>query len=283
MPELFRRIAYLLNSRRRRRELKDELAFHSEMAARAGRTGRSQAARFGNSTRLAEQAREAWGWTWIDRLLQDLRYALRTLFRSPAFTITAILVLAIGIGTNIFIFSIINLLFLKPLPLRDPQSLVRLERQWPEALPNSSSDVMPYPVALFYRDHATTLSAVILMLGERLEFEDGNQPIRSYFVSANYFEELDASASLGRLLDPVRDAAPGAPLVAVISPAFWQRQFKSDPLIVGKTILLNHKHVTIVGVEPDDFPGLGGAAGSAEICLPINQQPQLVLGSSLPY
>ena len=112
MAELLRRLRYLLQQRRLHRELADDMEFHREMAARSGNGN------FGNMLRLQEQAREAWGWMWIDRLTQDLRYAARILRRSPGFTVTAVLVLAIGIGVNVTAFSLFNLITLKPLPIR---------------------------------------------------------------------------------------------------------------------------------------------------------------------
>src|SRR5690349_10179141 len=127
MSEFLRRLRYLLNRRRFDRELEGDMQFHREMAARAGR------ANFGNMLQLREDAREAWGWTWIDRLWQDLRYGVRVMARSPRFTLTAVLVLAIGIGVNVTAFSLFNMVALKPLPVPHPQSLVRLERRSPNA------------------------------------------------------------------------------------------------------------------------------------------------------
>src|SRR5258705_13979233 len=102
MAELLRRVRYLLLQRRLQQELADDMEFHREMAERSGNND------FGNVLRMQERAREAWGWMWIDRLMQDLRYAARILLRAPGFTVTAVLVLAIGIGVNATAFSLFN-------------------------------------------------------------------------------------------------------------------------------------------------------------------------------
>ncbi|MGD0892365.1 MAG: ABC transporter permease [Terracidiphilus sp.] len=267
MGELFRRIRYLLNRRRMDAELESDMEFHREMAARAGRNN------FGNTLRMREQCREAWGWTWLDRLIQDLNFTARTLFRSPGFTITAVLVLAIGIGVNIAAFSLFNMVALEPLPVRDPGSLVRVQRRSPEII----SGEMPYAFAMFYREHSKTLSAVLTMAGARLHFEDDAQGLHTNFVSANFFRELGATAAYGRLLDPERDEAANAPPVVVLGHDFWQQRFESDPNIVGKVIHLDHKPVTVVGVAPNGFSSLDNE--DADVWLPMSEQPYFIEGS----
>ncbi|MGO4210484.1 hypothetical protein AB4043_06585 [Terriglobus sp. YAF25] len=121
MGELWRRLWYLLHRRQMQRELQDEMAFHREMLERSG-TPRKH---FGNERLLQERAHETWGWTWIERLGQDLRYGMRTLMRSPSFSIAAVLVLAVGIGVNVAAFGLFNMFVLKPLPVRDPDTLVQ--------------------------------------------------------------------------------------------------------------------------------------------------------------
>ena len=249
MGEFFRRVRYLLNRRRLDRELENDMEFHREMAARDGRKN------FGNVLRLREESREAWGWTWIDRLLQDLRYGARMLGRSPGFTLTAVLVLAVGVGINVAAFSFFNVVMLQLLPIRNPETIVRLQRRSPEA----SFRVMSYPQMAFYRDHAKTLEAVMGTMGARLELDDDVQPVGGTFVTENYFTELGVRAAYGRLLDPMRDGAADAAPVAVLGYKFWQRRFGSDPSVVGRTIRLNKKMVTVVGVTADDFIALANA------------------------
>ncbi len=270
MRELFRRIRYRLSRRRREAELAADMEFHREMMARAGRHN------FGNMLNLREQAREAWGWIWLDRLAQDLRYGLRVMARSPGFALMAVLVLAIGIGVNVSAFSLFDMLALRPLPVPDPQSLVRLERRSPTAYTSE----MAYPSFLFYREHATTLSAAIAVLGvPPMQIDDDLERTSASFVTANYFSELGARAAWGRMLDPAADGTPGEPPVMVISYGLWQRRFAADPDVVGRIVRLNGKSVTIVGITPYALATLGGQ--HPDIWLPVAQQPYFVAGSNV--
>jgi predicted permease len=270
MGELIRRIRYLLNRRRFDAELENDIDFHREMAAREGRRN------FGNTLRLREQAHEAWGWTWLDRLGQDLRYAARMLARSPGFTAMAVMVLAIGIGVNVSAFSLFDMVALRPMPVRDPDSLVRLERRSPQ----SYTSEMPYPSFVFYRDHAKTLSAGMAVLGvPPMQIDEEVVPVSASFVTPNYFVELGAPAAYGRMMDPSRDDTLSAQPSVVLSYAVWQRRFSSDPNVIGRTLHLNKKAVTVIGITPFDFAGLGGQ--HPDIWLPIAQQPYLVEGSGV--
>jgi predicted permease len=270
MGEIFRRIRYLLNRRRWDAELESDLEFHREMAARAGRNN------FGNTLHIREQAREAWGWTWLDRLVQDLRYGARILLRSPGFTLLATIVLAIGIGVNVSAFSLFNLVALKPLPVPDADRIVRLERR----SPTSYTSEMAYQSFLFYREHAKTLSATMAVLGvPPMQIDNDTQSTGASFVTPNYFAELGASAAFGRLLDPKMDADPSAPPVVVLSYGLWQRRFGNDPKVVGRVIHLNSKPATIVGVTPFDFASLGGQ--HPDLWMPMAQQPYFIDHSSV--
>ncbi len=270
MGELWRRILYLVNRRRLDAELEADMEFHREMAASAGRSN------FGNTLRMREQAREAWGWTWLDRLVQDLRYGSRILVRSPGFTVMAVLVLAIGIGVNVSAFSLFNMVALKPLPVRDPTSIVRLERHSPDAYTSE----MAYPSFLFYQQHARTLSAAMAVLGvPPMQIDDDMQLSSASFATPNYFTELGTIPSFGRLFEPSRDSSPSAPPVVVLSYDFWQHRFSGDPSIIGRVIHLNRKPATVIGVTPYAFASLGSQ--TPELWVPIAQQPYFIEGSKI--
>ncbi|MBS1798243.1 MAG: ABC transporter permease [Acidobacteria bacterium] len=271
MNELTRRIQYLLHRRRMQQELYDEMQFHREMSTRAGAEPKS----FGNEALLHERAREAWGWIWIDRLLQDLRFGLRTLARSPGFTLTAVLVLAVGIGVNVAAFGLFNMFVLKPLPVRDPDTIVRLQR----SAPGSFASVIAYPSIKFYRDHAKTLRAFMVSTDREILLESESKPIRARFISANLFRELGAETSQGRLFDPERDEQKDSAPVVVLSHTFWQEHFDSDPSIVGRTVHLNHKPAIVIGIAPRNFSGLGLPREPA-FWMPLAQQPYFIEGST---
>ncbi len=267
MTSLFRRLGYLLNRRRFDKELADDMEFHREMAAREGKKN------FGNTLRLREEARDAWGWTWIDRFSQDLRFTLRMLRKSPGFTTAAVLMLALGIGVNVAAFGFFNLMLLRPLPIRHPETILHFQRRSPQ----NAADNFPYPEVAFFREHSQPLSAVLALSFDKLSMDGEEKPLNTHFVTANFLSELGAHPALGRILDPTRDEAADAPPVAVLSYGFWQRRFGADPSIVGRTIRLDGKPATIVGVAVSGFSGLG--LGTPDLWVPINQQPYFSGGS----
>lgn len=270
MREFLRRIYYLINRRRLDAELQNDMEFHREMAARAGRKN------FGNTLRLREQAYEAWGWTWLNRLVQDVRYGVRILLRAPGFTLMAVMVLAIGVGVNVAAFSLFDMIALTPLPVPEADRLVRLERK----SPTSYTSEMAYPSFLFYREHARTLSAAMAVLGvPPMQIDDDLQLTSASFVTPNYFTELGTRAAYGRMLDPSGDASHDAPPAAVLSYGLWQRRFGSDPSVVGRVIHINRKPVTVVGVTPFNFAALGGQ--HPDVWLPIAQQPYFIERSTV--
>ena len=158
MGELWRRVWYLLNRSRFERELREEMQAHREMAGMSGGAG----PRFGNTLRLREEARDQWGWAWLDHLSQDLRFGARLLWRTPAFTLTAIAVLALGVGLNLAAFQVFETVALSWLPVRSPQTLVRAIRR----TPTGSSTALSHPAFDFYRQRSKSVTPIGLMDGE---------------------------------------------------------------------------------------------------------------------
>jgi putative ABC transport system permease protein len=200
----------------------------------------------------------------MQTLWQDLRYGVRTLRKKPGFTFVAVLTLALGIGVNAALFSVFDAFVLKPLPLKNPESLVSLEGV------NARGErrrLFSYRDYLDYRDQTATLSDVVAWnkvratLGEgpppegEDEFAEGYEYLFGQIVSGNYFAALGAEMSLGRALQPTDDQQPDKDPVVVLSYGFWQRRFQSDPAIVGKTINLQGQAFTVIGVTARDFMG----------------------------
>lgn len=209
--ELWRRIHYLLNRSRLERELQEEMKTHREMKDAAE-------PRFGNTRRLREEARDVWGWNWWDQIVQDVTFGSRMLRKSPAFTLTAIAILALGVGTNIAAFQLLNILALNPLPVRDPSSLVRFDRR----APGAKSTAFPYPVMDFYAKNNAVLASSMGVARALVTLEfDTSRAVPMQFVTANYFSELGTVPALGRLLDPARDDAPDADAVVVLASSLW--------------------------------------------------------------
>ena len=261
---MLRKIHYLLNRKRLDQELADEMEFHREMAA--GKDG----VPFGNPLRLREEVRDSWGWTWIDDLQQDLKYGLRKLSASPGFTVMAVLMLAVGIGVNVAAFGFFNMVALRPLPVRDAQSLLRFQRE----AQDSASSAIAYPAFEFYRKNAKTVSGWIGVSRNSLRINDETQASAVQFVNADFFTELGAPMQMGRSFGGAREAG-----VVVLSYGYWQRRFGGDPSIVGKSILLNQTPATVIGVSSKQFSGLSMEAPAA--WLRLEDQPSYVRGSTL--
>ncbi len=241
---------------------------------------------FGGVAQIQERCREMRGNRWFEQLLQDLGYALRTFRRSPTFTLVAVLSLALGIGANTAIFSLINALLLRPLPVHDPARLAAVgdpTRVGSMSTGNVRNDIMSCPMYRDLRDQnhvftdvlasGRTGKLVVVVDPARTEEETA----RGRFVSGNYFSVLGVNAFRGRTFTAQEDRAPGSAPFVVISHAYWQRRFAQDPRTIGRTITLNKEPFTIVGVAPPGF--FGDIVGSAtEIWIPLSMQPQVVRG-----
>ena len=210
---------------------------------------------FGNATLLRERTHEAWGWAPFERLWQDLRYAVRQLKRYPGFTTVVVIVLAVGIGANCAIFSFVDAVFFRPLPVPHPDRLLRIYARGPSGHYGAG---FSYPEFEYLRDHTSSLSGLAVE-NERpqlhLVLGDSSVEIPGDFVSANYFHVLGIEPYMGRGFLPEEDVAAGRDPVVVISDALWTAYFNRDPGVLGRVISINSIPFKVVGVAPPDFSG----------------------------
>jgi predicted permease len=189
----------------------------------------------------------------METLLQDLRFGFRRLLKSPAFTIVAVLSLALGVGANAAIFSLINAVLLRPLPITDPANVLSVQ----VVGKNDSIDAFSYPNYVDFRDRNEVLSGLLVyrFAPMSLSREGNNERIWGYEVSGNYFDVLGVPAVRGRTFSPDEDRARNASPVAVLSYGCWQRRFGADPELVGKEIILNGHTFNVIGIAPEGFAG----------------------------
>ena len=206
----------------------------------------------------------------MDALLRDTRYAFRTLGRTPGFTFVVILMLALGIGSNTAIFSLLDQLLYRPLPVHDPGSLVRIEGPGPFRGRSFESNTFSYPMYRDLRDSSEVFSSTFARFGtaSTLVVDGQSERVQSEIVTGNFFEALGVQPVVGRLFSGADEQTPGGHPVVVLSHGFWQRRFSADPAVVGKSISVNGQPMTIVGVSPLGFHGIV-RADSFDIAVPI--------------
>lgn len=279
MGEFFRRIRYLINRRRFEAELESDMEFHREMAARAGRSN------FGNTLRMREQSREAWGWTWLDRLVQDVRHAARRLARSPGFTLTAVLTLAFGIGATTAIFSIVEGVLLSPLPFADPGRLVALGDTTEGSLWGGDPLVTGPEIPAYERGtHGFSSLGGYMQDGYELSGVGDPAQINGSQLTASVFPTLGVEPLLGRTFTQQEDE--GRQQVAVISYQMWRSRMHGDPRVLGQTVLLDRKPYRIIGVMPREFefPLVPGQLNRSELWVPMSlTQSDLVQSGAWHY
>jgi predicted permease len=263
MKMFSKRIGYLLPWRRRaaEQEIAEELRSIAAMA---------QPGELGSLTLAAEDARAELGWTRLEQASQDLRYAVRAARKSPGFTAAAVASLAIGIGVNATLFSLINTILWKSLPVREPEALLVLGWQDGPAVTQGFT----YNNYRVFRDHVPGLT--VAGYGRApLNVEIGGQlepTLQGHLVTGSYFPLLGLTPSAGRLLGPEDDRVPRGHAVAVLSYSYWQRRFAADPTVIGRAIAISGHPFTIVGVSPREFFGTEVGA-SPDLFLPIMMQP----------
>lgn len=251
-----RKLIGVLQRRKLDRELAEEIETHRLLLE--GDLKRNDAQEnatriMGNTTRAHEESRDEWAFQMLENFFRDLRYAFRTLIESPGFTAVAVITLALGIGANTAMFSIVNRVLFQPLPYKDPERLVDLWRyNLKTAVPE---DQISYPDFLDLKKQTGLLAEMAAYREEHSMVLTGRgdpERLGGLIASANLFELLGAKAALGRVFRPDEDQ-PGAARVVVLRHTFWSNRFHSDPGIVGRSITLDDHPYRIIGVMPAGF------------------------------
>ena len=258
-------------------DMDDELRFHLEKQIEQNVAGgmstdeaRYTALRtFGNVEAIKEECRDSWGVRFIHELAQDIRYGLRQLRRYPGFTAVAVITLALGIGANTAIFSIVNAVLLNPLPYPHPDRLIALYSRSSRFTEGSIS----YPNFLDWVRLNRSFSSLAAYRQDNFTLTGSGEPERVSveMVSAGFFSVLGDKPAMGRSFMPKEDQLGAGP-VAIISGGFWKRKFGSDPDILGKAITLDGKPYTVVGVLPADFYYSGNNFDLSDVYVPIGQK-----------
>jgi predicted permease len=187
----------------------------------------------------------------MDSIIKDLRFAIRSLLKRPGFTAIAVLTLALGIGANTAIFSVVNATLMRPFPVANPERLVFVFN-------GPAGSVFSYPDYAAFRDQNNVIDGLAAWGGitASLNSNDQTDLVTGAIVTGNFFDTLGVRAQLGRVLSSEDDKTPGAHPVVVISQGLWQRRFAGDPNVVGRQLLLNGNTFTVIGVLPAGFDGL---------------------------
>src|SRR5947208_5917876 len=295
-------IKRLFSRRRLYGELSEEIREHLEEKIEelvAGGMSRKEAAvrarrEFGNVTLVEEDSRTVWRWPSFEDFFMDIRYGLRMLAKSPVFTVVAVLTLGFGIGLNTTLFSVVNAVALKPVPVRDSGRIVRLERWFANNLHGDSQYAFSYGEFRHFAEQNRVFSSLIATsfpvrataslalhpsaarLGKTLIGAPENGTVQ--MVSANYFAELCAAPALGRGFRADEGEVAGADSVVVLSYPYWQTRFGSDALILGRVLKINDTAFTVIGVAPPEFVGTGNPPVMADFYAPLSMQAQVVPG-----
>jgi putative ABC transport system permease protein len=267
---------WLFRRQQRESDLDDEVQSHLRMAAQeriehgeSAERARAAALReFGNVGLVAEVTRGMWGWGWLETLLQDLRYGLRMLGKNPGFTAVAVLTLALGIGANTAVFSLVDTILLRPLPYRNPSELVVVS----ETVPQMGGDMEVGVAAgeyLDYRDRNRSFVQTGAFEGAGFNLTGEGNPLRvnAAAVTASVFQLLGVPPRLGRVFT-VEEERNGGAAVALLSYSLWQRHYGGDAGILGKTIKLDEKPYLVVGIMPPSFHFPSDGA-------PLSERPDL--------
>jgi putative ABC transport system permease protein len=256
LSQLWRRLLFYIRRDRFDRELEEELRFHLEMkeeenleAGISPEEARYAARRqFGNQTLLREVSRDMWSVRLLETLAQDLRYGLRMMVRNPGFTVVAVLTLAVGIGANTAIFSVVNTVLLRPLPFPEADQLMMFR-----GVDDGGGAGISYPNFVDWRAQSGSVERFAAFRTRNFTLTDSDEPVRlnGVVASAGLFTLLGVAPSLGRSFRPEEDNAGVS--VVILSHGLWRRRFNSDPQVIGRNITLDGGSLTVVGVMPAGF------------------------------
>jgi predicted permease len=288
------RVKALLKRGELDRDVQEEISFHLTMrqaklqaeGLTPGDADSGARKRFGNVAGFQEVCREMWTFAWLETLGQDIRYGLRQLRQSPGLTAVAVLSLALGIGANTAIFSLMNAVMLRSLPVKNPGQLVLLGTGRAGGSTDNFADTRLYSY-LFYREIRqknqvfSSVSAVLSLFFRGMHGRVGEsgslEPMNIQLVSGSYFPMLGVKPILGRAFTEADDKPEGAHPIAVVSYSWWKRRFGRNPAIVGKTITLGSTIYTIIGVTPPEF--FGTTVGqSPDLWIPLSMEKQVSPG-----
>src|SRR6266542_1287096 len=270
LRSLFRRVLALARAEAIHREIDEEARFHIEMRIEENiRQGmppeearRDAERRFGNLTRMKERGYEVRGGRWLETLWQDLRYSVRVLLKTPVFTCVAVLTLALGIGANSAVFSVVNAVLLRSLPYRDPDSLVLVSYY----LATGERERVLGADFLEWRDQAKAFEQVAAYTFDTADLTGSGEPERlaAGLVSADLFATLGVAPALGRVFTQAEDTAGGTPAV-ILSYGLWRRRYGGDPQVIGRALTLGGESRTVVGIMPQGFR----FPGESDLWLPL--------------
>jgi putative ABC transport system permease protein len=264
-------------------EMAAELRFHMDAYAEdlvRGGVRREDAVRrarleFGGVERVKEECRESRGVSFVESLMQDLRFGLRMLRKSPGFTTVAVLTLALGIGANAAIFSLVDCLVLRPLPISNPSQVIFLALSWKGTGIGTSFSFPDFEE--IQRQTSSVFSGITATQPYQLDgmsTEGTSQTLFATYVTGEFFSVTGIEPALGRLTRPSEGRVPGADPVVVISYSYWKSRFNGDPSVVGRKVTVNGHPMTIVGVTPEGFHGLTSLL-DMQAYIPIGMAPAL--------
>jgi macrolide transport system ATP-binding/permease protein len=245
-------------------ELEEELRYHLEQKTQQSiaqgvppqEARRAALLEMGGLEKCKEECRDARRVTWLQDLAQDIHFGLRILRNSPGVTVVIVVAIALGVGANTAIFSVVNGFLLRPLPVLSPSQITVLAIQQKDAPVGSSG--FSYPEFVDFRQQASTAADIFGIVLGTVQFtaNDQSEECSANYASGNFFTALGLQPAAGRLFVPSEAETPGQPLLVVLGYGYWQKRFGGDPRAIGSQILVNGKPATIIGVVPREFQGM---------------------------